>query len=265
MNPHVERLELAAYLDGECSKNRTESIATHLSECRPCRESLSTIERSRSALCTLSAPEDPAFVAELEQRAARKQDELRQESYAHRVALLSAAVAASAMFSLYLYLEPSEELVARGGPAGVERSVGAWVTVVSPAPQAPTFSVGDSSRPSIGREDSLELEVSNRTEGPLFVMLFAIDGAREVHWFYPAYLSNAENPSSVSIPTGRNAMPERVRMKDAPAGSAELVAVFSQRALTVREVEAKLSSSSLSGLRSLADPVVIQSSELELR
>lgn len=101
--------------------------------------------------------------------------------------------------------------------------------------------------------DALAFSYVNPPEtGYSRLMVFAIDGAGRVFWFWPAWESAGANPESVPITAAGEAVElgESVRH---PLGSGPLVVVglFSQRAHRVSDVETAVARAGLSGLTGL--------------
>jgi hypothetical protein len=95
---------------------------------------------------------------------------------------------------------------------------------------------------AVRRSDALAVRVTNLSGSDAHVMAFAWDAAGDVHWLYPAYLDARTNPRSVPIAAGaRDRLLGDVVQPDAPrAGPLRLVTLVAGRALTVKEVEARL-------------------------
>jgi len=108
---------------------------------------------------------------------------------------------------------------------------------------------GDSARPitTSERADALlsfSIYRSKRT-GPQ-TMVYAIDAAREVHWFYPAYTDASEPPRSIALSAeGWSLLPEAVRMADVARGPMTFVLLTSDAARDVRDIEAAVTAGKL--------------------
>ncbi len=72
------------------------------------------------------------------------------------------------------------------------------------------------------------------------MMVYAVDAAGEVRWFYPAYEAAGTNPSSIAIQAGANVLLAEVIRHPFAAGPLTLQALFSRAPLRVSQVEAWL-------------------------
>jgi hypothetical protein len=92
----------------------------------------------------------------------------------------------------------------------------------------------------VSRDDQLAFAYRNEL-GKSFLMIFAIDGAGQTFWYYPAWTDPADNPRAVPITkqVGLKELPEAVR--HALRGSSLTVhALFMDKALDARTVEARV-------------------------
>jgi len=99
----------------------------------------------------------------------------------------------------------------------------------------------------IAASSGFTFEVSNRTGRNFELMIFAVDSANEVHWFYPAYLDPATNPRSLTVLAHPAivGLDEGVRPDNPALGTLRLVTIFAERPLLVRAVEAAVAENGL--------------------
>jgi hypothetical protein len=91
-------------------------------------------------------------------------------------------------------------------------------------------------------EDGLLFSYTNLGNNPfVYLAIFAVDGRKNVRWFYPAYEIPGTNPASISIKRGLAdvPLPDLVHQDWAP-GPIAIHALFSYEPLHVQEVEALL-------------------------
>jgi hypothetical protein len=94
-------------------------------------------------------------------------------------------------------------------------------------------------RRSVHPEDGLLFAYTNLGGEPFeHLMLFCLDAKREVHWLYPAYASERENPRSIPIQVGQELALSEVVWLDLPKGPLTIYAAFTREALDVWGVEA---------------------------
>ena len=92
----------------------------------------------------------------------------------------------------------------------------------------------------VGRQDELAFTYTNPT-GKKRVLVFAVDEHRHVYWYYPAWTRADETVTSIPIVTTR----EPVELKegvthDFDTSRVRIYGVFTDEAMTTREVEARL-------------------------
>jgi hypothetical protein len=94
-------------------------------------------------------------------------------------------------------------------------------------------------RRSLRAEDGLLFAYTNLGDEPFqHLMLFCVDAQRELHWFYPAYASERDNPSSIPIRAGQEQALSEVIWLDLPKGPLTIYAAFTREPLDVWGVEA---------------------------
>lgn len=91
----------------------------------------------------------------------------------------------------------------------------------------------------ISPHEGIAFKYTNFHPRPLYLMAFGLDRTGQVHWFYPAYLHERQNPAAVRIQSRvrDRALPEVVQPEGCPPGRLRIVAVLSPRRRTVKEVE----------------------------
>lgn len=94
-------------------------------------------------------------------------------------------------------------------------------------------------RKSVHPEDGLLFAYTNLGAEPFgHLMVFCVDAERELHWFYPAYASERENPSSIPIEVGQELALSEVVWLDLPRGPLTIYGAFTRAPLDVWAVEA---------------------------
>jgi hypothetical protein len=94
-------------------------------------------------------------------------------------------------------------------------------------------------RKSVRSEDGLLFAYTNLGAEPFeHLMVFCVDAEREVHWFYPAYASEHENPSSIPVQVGQELALSEVVWLDLPKGPLTIYGAFTREPLDVWAVEA---------------------------
>ena len=97
-------------------------------------------------------------------------------------------------------------------------------------------------------------------------MVFAVDSRGAVHWYFPAWTDAKENPLAMEIAHGDSLqkLPDAIRHPLVP-GKLRVYGLFTDHALTVREVEAGLGAGNLDRAKlGLSDSDVVWSRNLEV-
>jgi len=237
---------LVAYLEGEVTASERAAIDSELEESASLRRTLEELESLRSLLAA------PAPELESVDLAARVQNTLRRPAAAtdvrtplaapfsrrSRVAALGFALAA-ALGAVAFVAQRSggpDEFRAKSN-ASPELEARRWAGVRayrvvgqnSPEPLGATLSTSD----------GLVFSYTNLgTHAFRYLMIFGVDASGEVRWFYPAYMSQNENPQSIAIERSRaNVALGDVVQQDFAEGPLTLYALFSDVRLDVRGIE----------------------------
>ena len=93
-------------------------------------------------------------------------------------------------------------------------------------------------RDEMERSASVAVAYTDRAENPYpYLMVFAVDSERRIHWYYPAYTDEQENPMSVPIKRGEQVLlPDEVAHELA-LGPLVFFGLFSVAPLRVKQVE----------------------------
>jgi hypothetical protein len=131
-----------------------------------------------------------------------------------------------------------ETIAARGNPdAGLTATVQAFVGHATPG-AAPALLEGATLHPG----DGILVRYSNPSARDVYLMVFAVDEQRNVHWIHPAYLDEKSNPTSLKLDqrvTDR-VLPEVAEPENPALGQLQVYAVLSALPLDVKSVEGKV-------------------------
>jgi hypothetical protein len=231
---------------------RERVLRRHLAACSSCRDHYDDV-----LSITRLDPRTPT----LEERLARG---LGLSSAGHStrwrvVALPGLAVAAAAAGWLFFWAgpgaDPAAGFAARGptlGRAGESEfgalpllvtyavRAGEGPKAVSAATAATAATSAQTGQGTIDARDELAFAYRNPT-GKKYLMVFAIDEHAHVYWYHPGWPDPAANPSAVGISTapGLHELPAAIS-QTYDGEHLMLHALFTDRALTVREVEEQL-------------------------
>jgi hypothetical protein len=226
---------LVRYLQGEMTRSESEETERLIADSRRAQARLAELRAMTEML-----RQPPDWVKSVDLTAAVEQGIQKEAPPAPRRALwLSAgmAVAAAAAVIAVVSIGPSRSTdgsaprAKGGGPTDPDRWVGVSLQGPDRAPVGERIPAGG-------------LVVSYTNLGPRpysHLMVFAVDAAGEVRWFYPAYQDPSANPAAIEIEPGASdrILPELVEHDFAP-GPLTLCGLFVRHPLTVREVEAAL-------------------------
>jgi hypothetical protein len=231
---------------GELTRNESEAVERHVSGCRICRASQA---EQRELLDDLagSAPADDDFVERVMSACETAAPVPPARAAFGRWGLLPAAVAAAgvaALVALFVgapFEERRGEWTARGVTTErVGSSVQAFVSH-SGLERAPVPLEGA----ELGPGDGIVVRYSNPSDEPAFLMVFAVDAAREVHWIHPAYLRVEDDPESVPLASRvQDRLLDEVGEPENPSsGAFQVYALVTRSALRVKQVEKLLAES----------------------
>lgn len=206
----------------------------HLASCRSCALQVQRLRALASALQGLSlAQPAPTFTAALRRRMAAP----RRSSWRNPLLAAASLCAALAMLVLGRALpDVRGTFSVRGASGAKSQRLGFEVYVHEPG-RPPARLERDQ---QVSAAAGYSFVVWNRSHAAQHVMLFAVDAAREVHWFYPAFVDPATDPQSIEVaatPEVR-ALAEGVTPDHAAPGPIEFVGLFTAAALRVSSVEA---------------------------
>ncbi len=256
--------DLSLHADGELTTNQARALDAHLAGCSACRARHQQLRALAGAVAAAyAAPAaEPAFTREVMARTApapRRVGPL----LAIRLGLVGATVVLAVVLVVFQTTPPgsAEDPRTRGTFAARSGSEAALVGPPSArnvgfaafrgTSQAPPLADGDTISPTTG----FTFRAFNRSGRPVSMMLLALDARGEVHWFYPAFLDPASNPTSRVL----GADPVVLDLEDGvtpdrPApGQLTLIGLFAEAPLDVRTVEAELAAG---GVAALTAPVV---------
>ena len=165
----------------------------------------------------------------------------------HRAAWTYGAVAAAACVAIGVSVwHPNspdrvatmETIAARGNSdAGMTATVQAFVGHATSG-AAPALLEGATLHPG----DGILVRYSNPSARDVYLMVFAVDEQRNVHWIHPAYLDEKSNPTSLKLEqrvTDR-VLPEVAEPENPAVGQLQVYAVLSALPLDVKSVERKV-------------------------
>lgn len=224
---------LVRYLQGEMTRSEIEETERLVADSRRLQVRLDELRAMTDAL-----RRRPDWIASTDLAAvvaARVQDRPREARRARRAVWWSAGAAAAALAIALLVIAPWHREVAapraKGGATDPDRWVGIGL-------------VGPDREPVGDRMPRGEIAITYTNLGPRpysRLMVFAVDAAGEVRWFYPAYQEAGSDPAAIAIEPGvaGRLLPDLVEHDFAP-GRLTVCGLFLRRAATVREVEAAL-------------------------
>ncbi len=232
-------------VDRQLPEEQAQALRAHARSCSRCLAELRDIE---AVVARIAAPLEPASptdeaVARVMRRVRAGPAEQRARTRWNRPWAGGAVAAALAAGIAVLVLRPmsgspsqEEWAMARGtaAAASLGRSVGItfYTPLTGTAPLAPGARVPVASGFGV-RYRNVD------TRGPVFLLAFAQDARGEVHWLYPAHLSEDANEPSVRLEAAQEPRAlEEVVVLEAPApGPLRLVSVVSRAPLGVRDIE----------------------------
>jgi hypothetical protein len=230
--------ELLSFVDADLPPEQLARVEKHLEVCSACAKQVMTLS---SLVEDLGAPlrtEPPGVMDRLDSHVAQP----RWSAWLSWGGGLAAAAAALLLFMKFQApLAPQKvagsELVARGGPveASLSRNVG--VQLYS-SRHAELTALGSGSR--ITPSAALTAGLRNLATERAYLLLFALDSRKAVHWIAPEYTSQGSNPeaSPIAPATTERLLPSVAVFDDLAPGPLRVIAVISSDPLHVSDVEA---------------------------
>ncbi len=235
--------------------------AAHFGQCRSCQQSAERFQVAIKDLTEVTrSREDVHFVAEVMRKARATNASAVPGLFRLGVAL--ATVAALAVSVVYWRAEAISEsdFTARGGLLsgsaykapllGVLRHPHGQPNLFEPLAPGVVMQPGD----------GFSFRIVNETGQQWYASIFAIDAAREVHWFFPAWGEPHQRPTSIRVEARPRiqALAEGVTPENLAAGPLSLCAVFSRAPIQSAWIEQQLSSGGLEGLSSALPEATIE-------
>ena len=231
--------ELGLLFDRELTESRADAVREHLESCPACRREL---EALRGLVADIAAPLEPgpAALERLLARVDEAPEPLRSgRSWGLAAALVAAAAVAGAAAlvpSIVSWRTHSAEWTPRGGPVvpSLHRDVG--VTLYRLADHLEPLGPGD----VVSVHTAYAVAARNLgAPGSAYVMVFAQDDARDLHWIEPAWTDPSADPAPSPLPrTERDTPPSAATVLDNPAaGPMKIFTLVTPRPVHVSSVE----------------------------
>ncbi len=236
--------ELLSFVDADLPPEQLARIEKHLELCSACAKqvmALSTLVADIAVPLPLEPPLDVApHVAGVMQRLDAPMAAPRA---ARILAWCGALAAAAAALLLFTKLHgpvasggADGEFAARGGPvvASLARDVGVQLY----GQQQTLVALRGGSH--IAASTPLTAGLRNVAREPAYLLLFAVDARRAVHWIAPEYTSAGSNPESFAIAaaSAERLLPTTAVFDDLAPGGLRVVALISKTPLHVSDIEA---------------------------
>jgi hypothetical protein len=237
---------LAAFLEGEVTQSEAEQIVAKLRDCAISRRRLERVRKLRLGLSKLPDELDGVDLVAGVRYAISSAPPAARVRAAHRIWWSSAAVVGLvAILALVLWprgphgmgSEASRDKAVGNETQAPDRWIGIKVFRIVTGLAQPVTDGG-----TIQTTDRLVFRYNNLGSEPFnYLMIFGIDAARDIHWYYPAYVDAGSNPSSLAIRSGeiRVALPDAVQ-HELPVGPLVIYGVFSREPLRVLDIENRI-------------------------
>lgn len=224
--------ELFRYLEEELAVARAKEIEAELATST---DLAAALEEDRALIDSLRSPDPSVANIDLVAGVRRRIEEEAPRSVAARARRWLVPLALAAGLALVYVPRADDGFTAKGLSGGDKwAGVKAYVIESDAAPRP----LGD----TLARDDSVVFTYTNLGDDPYaYLMIFGVDEAGEVHWYYPAYTDAATDPAAVRIrsESGDAPLPDRIA-HDLSGGRFVINAVFLREPLTVKAVEAAL-------------------------
>lgn len=233
--------DLLRLLDGEATRNEEARFSAHLGECAACRQATSSLER---LVADIAAPLPQVTTAGSADRVllAIQRDSTRLSPPVRRrldrwVQAAGLAAAVAAMVLVFGRLPNQKELFRARGPAP-ESGIGRRVGVTLYAPLAGHTPLRNGAM--LSTQSAFSVTYRNLDEQrPVYLLVFGVDSAGDIHWLYPAYTERGSDPEAIRLPfsAAETALPDSVVLDRPAPGELRLVSVLAPQPLRVSAIE----------------------------
>ncbi len=228
--------ELLSFVDADLPPEQLGRIERHLELCSACAKRAIALSELLTDVAALPAAERLDVGAHVASVMGRLDEPVATTSGPRWAAWVTAAVAAAAvMLVLSTRTAPLQHVGSRSDSAGpsLERDVG--IELYTQAEKLSHLETGA----SIGAATALTATIRNSSGSPLYLLLFAVDSRRNVHWLAPAYTELGSDPAAVSIAPqlGNQLLGSAAVFDDLAPGALKIVAVLGREPMRVSQVE----------------------------
>ncbi len=228
--------ELLSFVDSDLSPERLARVEKHLEECSTCAKQERALRR---LIDDIKAPPTPAHfdASHHVSDVMRRLNEPPQEPQRLRpwMGALAAAAAVLLVVALNLRGEPSAHFAARGGAfeSSLARDVGVEIFTRDHTLRA--IEVDDRVHPG----STLTAALRNLGRDNAYLLLFAVDSRKVVHWIAPEYTTEGTDPEASPIEPSDTPrfLPSAVLFDDLARGKLRVFAVITRRPTRVSEIE----------------------------
>jgi predicted anti-sigma-YlaC factor YlaD len=244
--------ELLSFVDADFPPERLARIERHLEICSACAEQVMALTQLTEDVAAPVAgpPLDVAeHVASVMKRLDQPVAKRRFVTFlAWGGALAAAAAALIGISQLQGNAPAPAEFAARGGPAEASLSRHIGVQLYGQKQVLAALPTGS----HISTRTGLTAGLRNLGSEPAYLLFFAVDSRKAVHWIAPEYTSEGTNPEAIAIApsSSEKILPSVALFDDLATGPLHVIAVISPTPLHVADVES-LPASELSAERLL--------------
>jgi hypothetical protein len=227
--------ELLSFVDADLPPEQLGRIERHLELCSACAKRAITLSELVADVAALPAAERLDVDVHVASVMGRLDEPVATASGPRWAAWVTAAVAAAAMVLVLVTRALPPQYVGtrgNGAPSSLDSKVG--VELYTQTPMLSPLEPGA----SIGATTALTARVRNRSGSRLYLLLFAVDSSRNVHWLAPAYTVLGTDPAAIEIPQfGDQLLGSAAVFDDLAPGALKVVAVLGRDAMRVSQVE----------------------------
>ncbi len=233
--------ELLSFADADLSPEQLERIERHLEDCGACAKQVAAL---RQLLADVAAPlpQPPLDIAEHVATVMGRLDRPVRAPRVSRWAVWGGGVAAAAALVLAVFaraeapLTAGGEFMARGGPVTPALSRDLGIQLYSQEQVLRPLPAGSRVTPGVALTAGLRNLASKRA----YLLLFAVDSHKVVHWIAPQFTEAGSNPEATPVVPSKTEqlLGTAVVFDDLAPGPLRVVALLSEAAMHVSDVEA---------------------------
>lgn len=232
--------DLISFVDSALTPERLKFIATHVERCRSCEGTVKTLASLIEAVAEPLESDVLDIKAHVESVMNRLDEPVVEKrgsfNWVWVGAMATAAAVGLAVFSVRSFSDDGPgQFTARGGTSAHSLARDVGVTLFAKDASVHPLTTGDRITP----ETRISAAVRNVGKERAFLLLFAIDSHKVIHWIAPEYTVVGSDPASFAIEPSKDErlLPSAVTFDDLNPGSLRILTLLTAQPIHVSSIE----------------------------